>query len=350
MWAIQNLTPYAAERTWNRDRNGAEVWLVAVRGTFLINPDGTTEIAEEQADVCLAPEYAGEPGQSSLLYESDLVHTKPTTDVIVHGQAYAPQGRPVQHVDVGIRVGPIQKRLRVFGDRMWLETPTGAGMTPPSPFTTMPITYERAFGGIDDTDPDRPDWDRRNPAGTGFARRPEHLVGKRAANVEDPRSLISSWADRPHPAGFGPIAGHWRPRGQYGGTYDEKWEKERLPLLPDDFDERFHLSAPVDQQAPAHLKGAEPVELYNLTPEGVLKFTLPRVTLGFETDFEGEIMHHRGTLHTVAIEPDMPRVIMVWHTALPCHHKVLKLQSTAIREKIQLGPRNGGQQPEAQMA
>ena len=40
MWSVTNRTPYAAERCWVRDKNGAEVWLVAVKGTFLIGPDG----------------------------------------------------------------------------------------------------------------------------------------------------------------------------------------------------------------------------------------------------------------------------------------------------------------------
>ncbi len=38
---LNNKTPFAAERSWVRDRNGAEVWLVAVKGTFNILPDGT---------------------------------------------------------------------------------------------------------------------------------------------------------------------------------------------------------------------------------------------------------------------------------------------------------------------
>src|SRR5207302_3596070 len=56
-----------------------------------------------------------------------------------------------------------------------------------------------------------------------------HLSGQRVPNVEYPKSLIS-WK-QPRPAGFGPIARDWVPRVEFAGTYDEKWEQERLPLL-----------------------------------------------------------------------------------------------------------------------
>jgi hypothetical protein len=44
-------------------------------------------------------------------------------------------------------------------------------------------------------------------------------------------------------------------------------------------------------------------------------------------------MHERPKLHTVILEPDCPRVSLVWHSALPCHPKVYKLEKTRIFEK-----------------
>ena len=87
MWQVDNRTPFAAERGWVRDRNGAEVWLVAVKCTFDIKPDGATDVAADQPSPLRVPQYNGEPGASSLKYEADLVLTKPTTDVTVVGQA-----------------------------------------------------------------------------------------------------------------------------------------------------------------------------------------------------------------------------------------------------------------------
>ena len=108
--------------------------------------------------------------------------------------------------------------------------------------------------------------------------------------------------------------------------------KERMPLLAEDFDERFYQVAPEDQQAPGFLRGGERVELTNLSPGGTLAFALPKVRLTFTTRFGRERVDHRAQLYTVVLEPDRPRVILVWTTLLPCHHKVDKLDSTVVEE------------------
>ena len=335
MWQVDNRTPFAAERGWVRDRNGAEVWLVAVKATFDILPDGSTEVSKEQPPVLRVPEYHGDPGKSSMKYEADLVLTKKTTDILVIGHAWAPAGKPATELDVGFRVGPVQKILRVFGDRQW-----GAlGPTSPQPFVQMPIVYERAFGGVDpkSSRPER-DWDWRNPVGCGYAVSKSHLDGCAVPNIEWRDRPIRTGDDRPPPASFGAIASHWQPRASFAGTYDDKWMKTRQPLLPEDFDDRFFQCAPPDQQAPQFLIGGEPVVLLNLTPGGDLRFALPRIHLGFETRFydgSSEI-HTNRKLHTVILEPDYPRVSLVWHSALPCHFKVQKLERTVVTLKTDL--------------
>jgi hypothetical protein len=319
MGKVQNFTPFMATGAWTRDREGGEVRLIAVRCTFRINRDGTTSVAEEQGPEALAPKYRGDPATSSLLYDSDFYLTKPTTDVLLHGHAYAPEGKSTAQLDVTMRVGDVHKTLRVSGNRRGL-TASSAEL-----FTRMPLTYERAYGGREPDpprDPDRPRFEPRNPVGTGFA-------GTPTPNVEYPGLSLTS-----RPAGFGPIPPHWHPRVRYAGTYDEAWRRDRCPLYPDDLDDRFFLCSPEDQQPSEYLRGGEPVELLNLTPGGRLAFSLPRVAFGFETQFRGsDRVQHRGKLHTVILEPDVPRVILVWRTELPCHARALKLERTIIRQK-----------------
>jgi hypothetical protein len=335
MWMIDNRTPFAAERGWVRDRDGSEVWLVAVKATFDIHPDGTTQIAKDQPPVLRLPEHFGEPGKSSIRYDADLVLTKKTTDVIVVGHACAPAGRAMRQLDVGFKVGPVQKVLRIFGDRRW----GSFGSSDPQPFERMPLVYERAYGGVDTRSkaPEK-DWDWRNPVGTGYAVAGANADGLALPNVEDPRQLIGSWKDRPGPAGFGVIASHWQPRVGFAGTYDEHWMKTRQPLLAEDLDDRYFQSAPADQQAPQWLRGGEPVVLVHLTPSHDLRFTLPKLYFGFETRFYdgSRELHQRKQLHTVILEPDFPRVSLVWHSALTCHFKVQKLERTVITLKTAL--------------
>lgn len=324
MWQVENATPFAAAGNWTRDRNGAEVWLVAVRCTFDIAANGTTIPADEQPPPVLAPVFRGDPGKSSMVCDSDFYLAKPTTDLLLNGSAFAPGGKPTTQVDATMRVGDISKTLRATGDRIYKSGLRGSVQ----PFTEMPLVYERAYGGGEPEppkNPDRPKFDERNPVGSGFV--PEE--GRSAPNVEYSGVSLSS-----KPAGFGAIPPNWKPRSRHAGTYDAAWQKDRCPLFPDDLDDKFFLCSPEDQRPSEYLRGGEEVELVNLTPSGRLAFQLPRLAFGFETYFRGgDIVQHRGKLHTVILEPSVPQVILVWRTELACHPRVLKLQKTVVREK-----------------
>jgi hypothetical protein len=335
MWYLENETPFCAARKWVRDGNGALVWIVAVRASFTILPDGSVELSKEQSDPQLVPKYKGGPGESSLLYDSDLPLAKAGTDVLLHGSAYAPAGSVADHVDVSLRIGHLNKTLRVSGNRIWQRGLLGVEMSESQPFDRMPIEYERAFGGKAglSAKTEGITWDRRNPIGTGFAITNEDALGARLPNIEKKTDLISSWRQHPEPAGFGPVAPNWSPRLELAGTYDELWQKDRFPLLPHDFSERFFQCAPADQQMKVFLKGGERVELTNLTAAGKLAFCLPRVAFGFETFVAHALVRHTANLHTVTIEPEMDRLSLVWHTALPCHSKAMRLERTVIRQK-----------------
>ena len=334
MWTVENETPYAADAAFQSDSEGAKVWVVVVKATYDIHADGSLELARVQVPVARAPRYLGEPGKTGLLHESDFVPTKPTTDVVLHGHAYAPGGEPVTELVASLTVGPVHKVLRVVGDRTWVKSLASIETTEPQRFVQMPLTNDRAHGGVDENGNGRgaPSFEPRNPIGTGYAARRAHLEGQRAPNVL--HNL-----DATTPAGVGPIARDWEPRLSLAGTYDEAWQRTRHPLVPLDFDERFYQCAPVDQQAPSYLQGGERVALYNLTPESSLSFELPRVQLAFRTDFGDELVEHRAVLHTVVLEPDIPRLQMVWHTGLKCHHRSLELRRTLICEEDAPGRR-----------
>jgi hypothetical protein len=281
-----------------------------------------------------APAFHGDPGTTSLKYDSDFFISKPTTDILLHGHAYAPNGQAVAQVDVGMRIGSLTKILRVTGNRVYRHM---VRLSPgePEPFVALPITYERAQGGheLRSLQTDRPRFDARNPVGVGFAPLPGMPVPNVSYASSDPLGI---------PAGFSPIASHWQPRVRYAGTYDEAWQSKRFPLYPVDLDDRFFLCSPEDQRPATHLRGGERVHLANLTPGGRLSFVLPRLAFRFETEFRARpTLVHRGTLHSVILEPDLPRIVMVWHTALPAHADVLRLNTTFISLLRVLNPSPG---------
>jgi hypothetical protein len=330
MWSIKNDTRYKVGKCWGRDKNGVHEWIVVVKGTFNIKPDGGVVIADEQVEPLLLPEYNGEPGVSSLRYDADIVSAKPTTDVVLNATAYAPDGRPNGSFLVEAHVGGIHKAIRVVGTRTW-----GDGLlretSEPEPITQIPIVYERAYGGYDCKDPEPKNQriDVRNPVGCGVVSQASHRRGQSLPNFEYPKGSI----EKAGPAGFGAIDSFWSPRREFAGTYDQAWQDSRLPLLPLDWDPRSLLCSPPDQQPDTHLQGGEVVELINLTANGRLRFNLPKAYFTFSTRIAGRTEEHRSRLSTVIIEPDYMRVIMVWQTALSCRRDVDYLDHTIVREK-----------------
>ena len=311
--------------------------IVAVKATFVVREDGGTELHPVQAPVASVPVHRGDPAASSLLLDGDLLESKAATDVIVEGEAHAPRSSAVRSLDVALGVQQhgktlVQKRLRVLGNRIVQSTLLGVTTSAPEPFITMPLTYERAFGGTQEQ-ADTPGGfacEPRNPVGTGFATERGQVVGRQAPNIEHPDHPYQHWR-RGQPAGFGPVARHWSPRAQLAGTYDSEWEKNQHPLLPHDFDPRYYQCAPADQQVPDFLKGGEVITCHHMTPDGVFRVTLPSITFGLTTVFyDRSRSEHRANLHTVRVCPSQRAVQMVWHSALPCHVKVNKLKETRI--------------------
>ncbi|MCR9162991.1 MAG: DUF2169 domain-containing protein [Nannocystaceae bacterium] len=338
MWVVNNRTPYEADRTWVQDRDGAKYWVVAVKATFDIDLRGQLTLSDDPEPVHPAPVYNGEDGLSSLRFESDLVAPKPGTDVYVVGAAIPPASKPTAKLNVALVVGNRRKVLEVHGERVYQGDMTRVVPGPSLDFTEMPLVYERAYGGFDDHDPNpaKQYLHMPNPVGVGVVATRHRKVDAPAPNV----TFVGDDDGNDHAAGFGAVCGHWSPRVRHAGTYDAKWVEQRRPLLPLDYDDRWLMCAPEDQQFTPHLRGGESIEIVGMHPDGPLSFALPKLAFGFVTRFEtrSEPVHHRGTLSTVAVEPNRRRMMMTWTTSLPCGHDEMDyLDETVIRQKRIVG-------------
>ncbi len=320
MWAIKNRTGYAAERNWTRDADGIHWWIVAVRATFQIvggdsvGPPARLRLLDEQLRPVLVPEYCGEPGRSSLRYDSDLLLPKPGTDVVLLGQAYAPSQRATTQVTVSLRLGPIYKQLQVLGERCYQRSWLGGlEMSSPQPFVTRPLSYELAWGGhtLAADGLSVRGLCERNPVGRGFAAG----AGEPAPCIE----YLGGDSATLGPAGFGPIAPSWLPRRGLAGTYDAKWAQTQQPLLPHDYQPAFAHCAPADQQLaePLTLLAGGQVVLDNLTPAGRLQLELPRLPPPqLVSHFGSQRVPHSAHLTLLLLEPDAQRLSLVWQSVL----------------------------------
>jgi hypothetical protein len=341
---VVNLTPFVARLVPLPNEQGIDCAYAIVKATYQILP--AVAVAAEQVPVVMADQPWGEPAASSLRYASDLTLTKPATDVMMVGTAHAPAGRRVTEMDVALRVGPLSKTVRVFGDRVWRKGLLSAAASSPQPFDRMPLVYERSFGGTDRSHEaeGKMEDEPRNPVGRGFRGKKSSLPVEDTPlpNLEEPRHLIKGLKDAPPPANFGPIAAHWQPRRSYAGTYDEAWQKNRCPYLPADFDLRFCNAAHPDLVAKGYLQGGEPVEVVGASPRGTLHFALPRVQVRVIYTIAGEKVEKTPNLDTVTVEPDENRFTLVWRAQAECDQKVLQVRQIRVECDGPAAPTRGG--------
>lgn len=334
--------------------------ILVLRGTFDFARDGAPmPLAAEQRPIQFGDRYDGpistQPLKAVIAEEGDLVLGKPGTDIQLYGSLRSYQGRPTKQWLAEFKLGPVGKALRVNGPRELRRTRSGWQLGEATPVRQIPLDYRLAFGGCF-YDPLPPAEDKQatslhyplNPAGCGWLPDGSSLKALEPSvrrRLEVQLASINRMAapqleaplapyEHPHqalaPHGFGPIARWWEPRASLQGSYDHRWEEERYPFLPEDFDPNFYQSAPADQVSSRYLSGDEIVQLKGCLARGECTMRLPGVAplvLVNENDPTGHIQFP--PLDTVRIDLDNHRVTLLWRLALPrqvpIHHLTLAL-------------------------
>jgi hypothetical protein len=332
---LVNATPYQAGYTMALQPDGREQVLVVVKGTFGIPADyGHVTLAPAQTPLVEADEFAGEPGFSAPVYETDYSPIKPRCDVLLNGSAYAPGGRRARRVRVELAVGAMRKAFDVVGPRVWQVLARTYGASEPESFDRLPISYGVAFGGVDRAHPDpaKHEFCLANHVGVGFHRylTPDALEGQPLPLTEEPGRAVADPQGDYRPMAFGPIGRAWSPRPSFAGTYDDDWLEHTFPFLPEDFDERYYQAAPADQQI-AHPTGGELVTLTNLTPSGLTEFMLPDLRLPvafFLRNYEEEEVE--AIVDTIVIEPDECRLLVTWKAGFPLKRDLFEVAQAVV--------------------
>jgi hypothetical protein len=331
---IDNHTPFAFEPVFIADEEMRPIVVTLIKATYRFELNGVLSLADEQLEVKLGGEPWSDAPVSSYKYEPETAMCKLATDVVLIGHAHPP-GNGATQMDVGIKVGPVQKVAKVFGDRFWVWTREGAVMSRPAPLTGVALTWENAFGGHDQSRStnERTALEQRNPVGTGFgsplAREGDRL---RLPNVEDPNQLIDSYGGVVTPCGFGFTSPSWQPRAKFAGTYDAAWNETRKPLLPVDFDRRFFNAAAPGLIAPGYLRGNEDVVVLHSTRVPRLAFRLPgdappqcRIARRHRPD-----THLQTNLDTVIVNTDEQLLLLFWRAfAFGGPHDVTAVEVTS---------------------
>jgi hypothetical protein len=332
------------------DADRRSIFSLLLKRTYDITERGILVRSANTSELRRSDEFydGGDPEWATVKFEADLAPFKLFTDVVVIATAYAPSGHPVQQMDVEANVAGKVKVIRVFGDRECRYNPQRPPtFTDPTPFQTMEIRYERAFGGKDAiSDPEMPMAYPRNDMGCGLVLKNvrETVQGLRLPNLEDPADLLTQdrivledpyrWNSLPFPQGFGWVQRAWYPRSSFVGSMppyldpDEVMREEALGMVPakqvalsrqfklPSFDPRFNNGASMGLVFQP-LAGTEPVRLVGLALAGALEFSLPGERPKLMLDIGIGESELEPVLHTVCIRPDDMQVDLIWRGAHP---------------------------------
>lgn len=290
----KNLTPFLFATKLSSRRPPQPEMTLVVRATYAIGPKGALTLVEEMTEQrflsgeVVAPEDDERAGE--ILFPSDFAEFKLNAEVLLKGHCHAAGGVPLTECLVRFGVGNWSKTLRVVGKRAWSDKMPGAIPSQPLGFTKMPLSWANAFGG--------PGFGQ-NPSGKG--------LGDELPNVESPTEPLKSRADRPQPAGFGPINSAWPERaGKIGKEYGKAWRDKRAPFYAEDFDWSFFHAAPADQQLQGYLRGDEEIHFQNLhATEPTLRSRLPGLRVrAFVNDDMGRFREVPMSLDTLLADLD----------------------------------------------
>jgi hypothetical protein len=265
--------------------------VVIVRRAFDIGDDGQV-VPRAVAPPFVLGETPFEEAGGALRFESELAPWKPGGELVLHATAHAPGSRATTRFDAQLAVfgadSPgvplVDERLSVTGPRVCEYGRAGLTfasrwrVTPPEPTLSVPIRFDRSFGGTVRLDAGRPEEAGArvafpgNPVGMGFVPTAEMAAEQLDLQRSDASVALDEWAERvrridapqverpsepfEHPmrptplAGWGIVAKHWDYRLPFAGTFDEDWRSKRFPLLPTDFDARYWCGSRTELRFP----------------------------------------------------------------------------------------------------
>ncbi len=328
---INNRTPFKELITILPDPDGVDMLHIILRASF--QTDYKCTVLEKQLSPVIADEYWDDPESYSLRYPSDIHTGKPVSEIILLGQAWAPDGGEAECVDVSLQADTLEKTIRVYGDR-WIDNSLmGLTVTSPESFRSIPLVFERAYGGFHIVDEKKGEIYRenRNPVGVGFkGKRNKELIGTPAPNLEDPSYPFKGPSNKGMPACFGPIAPWWEPRKMYAGTYDAHWQETRAPFLPVDFNPLFNCCADSSLRFNKYVTGGEKFLIRGAHPEGNLAFALPSCAFDVGVSRGHRTVKVQLVCETIIIEPDENRFSMTFRGMLRGVQKLTEIDTVRI--------------------
>jgi hypothetical protein len=251
MIELNNRSSYAAGVFPCWSASGEPQYTLVVKKVYEYDANGSLSLLRTTPDLILADQYFAEPGQSSVVYPSEIVPFKFGSEVIVTGKVFPPVKQPpvVMEATVGLRFPNGRhwsKSLLVIGERQWQSALLGTVASDPTYLKPIELVYEYAFGGKCPENPEN--HCLANPVGRGFGLSRRKARGTQLPQFETPGNLIHKPGQTVPVAGFSAIPSHWAPRIDYLPEVNEEALAAGSYPYSSKLNSKWYNQAPIDQQ------------------------------------------------------------------------------------------------------
>lgn len=292
---LVSSTPLAAHLNIGRTLpNGLRAGLLLAKATFTFDERGRLRL-DDQGPLPLFD--ADKETALGLIPRDNMPRNDPAFEVCLLGKAHAPFGKPVPHVRVTLSVGDTTRSLDVHGNRFWVGQGPSAVLSAPEPFTEMPLTYSRAFGGTADIqiDVDSPVEVSypQNPEGVGFDPAPvadmlhkelncptgfpRFPLERAVPNIEAADSPLRHWSDAPSPELWSAVPLSSTIHDQRCFRVEGEGNRARAVRVPG----HLHRAHPAWVLPHAPAPGTT-IQLHNLSRSASLELRFPKLEVHFD--------------------------------------------------------------------
>ncbi len=328
MMDLSNHTPVAAQVSM------VDVELGALRGGWAV-AKATFSIVQERLvletqtplplwDAPIETPLGTCPSDLNSIWGSDRF------EVVIMGYACSPAGSEVTQLTVSASVGTVSRTPVVTGDRRWVAHQDGWHASAAEPFSRMPLTWSRAFGGrhrvspesdvLEVTEPFNPDGRGFGGAARAAAFADELGLARRPSsddvwlpNVEDVDGRIRRPNDAPRPAGWAspPIASAMRIPTALVDIAKAGSSPDGEPKYPNEGRDEIaeQVRAAVSDWVIERPSPGTPIRIEGMSPRGDLAFSFPSLEIWMDHAVE----ERRGTLRLQPI-----RMMILAHEERVC--------------------------------
>jgi uncharacterized protein YjbI with pentapeptide repeats len=240
----------------------------------------------------------------------DIAIPKTGGEYLLTGNAVAPAGKPIDALQVQVRLGSLEKAVNVFGQRIWIQHQ----QSKPEPFTQISLDWANSYGG--------PTFSG-NPQGIGHQSQetPEgrlHVL----PHLEHPKHPSVKPGETIPAISFAALDPTAAARKRFDGSYTKDWLEQQFPGPPLDLDWRYFCCASQDQWQPEPFLGDEAFELIHMHADrpqivGTLPGIRAVVALQRTDKSDNTLQLLTPKLSTVWFFPNQLRMVLIWHALTP---------------------------------